>query len=251
MSDIRFVSAFTLIGVGLLSNSSAYALGVGTIDRSPLDKNYLHTSTPSTEPAPLFAQLDKAYKTAGICFLGVGDCAPNAGFDNGGDDDGDYDVNTGNQCLNEGFTKQNCNSVQVIDAVCPYNSAYGRGCKCASNLVECPAGQVGVGDSCDGKYVSCKCDPNLKTCSSKEVGQGASCGGKYESCVCKSEYQYDANNCSYPQSTTGDECGGKYTGCVCPTGVDEGEFGCEEYYPSPCNSACKIAYPDNCHIRPL
>ena len=107
MSDIRFVSAFTLIGVGLLSNSSAYALGVGTIDRSPLDKNYLHTSTPSTEPAPLFAQLDKAYKIAGICFLGVGDCAPNAGFDNGGDGGENFDFDTGNQCLNEGFSKQN------------------------------------------------------------------------------------------------------------------------------------------------
>ncbi len=192
-------------------------------------------------------------KTAGICFLGVGDCAPSAGFDSapnsGGGDDEDFDINTGNQCLNEGFTKQSCNSVQVIDGVCPYNSAYGRGCKCASNLIECPAGQVGEGESCDGKYASCKCDPTLIACSSKEVGQGVSCGGKYESCVCKSEYQYDANNCSYPQSTTGDECQGKYTECVCPTGVDEGEFGCEEYYPSPCDSICKIAYSDNCHNR--
>ena len=253
MSDIRFVSAFALIGVGLLSNSSAYALGLDRIDWPPLDKNHLHTSTPSTEPAPLFAQLDKAYKTAGVCFLGIGDCAPSAGFDSssgsGGGDDEDFDINTSNQCLNEGFTPQSCNSVQTIDGVCPYNSAYGRGCKCKSGLISCPAGQVGEGDSCNGMYASCKCDPNLIACSDKEIGQGAECGGKYESCVCKAEYQYDAYNCTYPQSTSGDECGGKYTECICPEGVDEGEFGCEEYYPYPCDSICKIAYSDNCHIR--
>ena len=201
-----------------------------------------------------FAQLDKAYKTAGVCFLGIGDCAPSAGFDSssgsGGSGDEDFDLDTTSQCLNEGFTPQSCNSVQTVDGVCPYNSAYGRGCKCKPGLISCPAGQVGVGDSCNGMYVSCKCDPNLKTCSAKENGQGAECGGKYESCVCKPEYQYDANNCTYPQSTSGDECGGKYTECVCPTGVDEGEFGCAEYYPAPCDSICKIAYSDNCHIRP-
>ena len=218
-----------------------------------------HTHTTPIELRPI-SQLDKAYKTAGICFLGVGDCAPEVGFSSGGDDDGDYDVNTGNQCLNEGFSKQSCNSVQTIDGVCPYNSAYGRGCKCVSNLISCPAGQVGVGDSCDGKYASCKCDPNLKTCSSKEVGQGASCGGRYESCVCKSEYQYTSSNCTYPyqytssnctypRSVSGDNCSGKYTNCVCPTGVSSTPYGCEEYYPAPCSSVCKVAYADNCRNR--
>lgn len=28
------------------------------------------------------------------------------------------------------------------------------------------AGQVGVGDSCDGKYLSCQCDPKLVSCAS-------------------------------------------------------------------------------------
>ena len=133
--------------------------------------------------------------------------------------------------MNEGFTPQSCNSVQTIDGVCPYNSAYGRGCKCASNLISCPAGQVGVGDSCDGKYASCKCDPN------------------FESCVCKSEYQYTSSNCTYPRSVSGDNCSGKYTNCICPSGVSEGPYGCEEYYPAPCSSVCKIAYADNCRNR--
>ena len=210
------------------------------------------TYTPEPKPAFQFEQPDKTYKIAGICFLGVGDCDPNVGFDYSGNTSGgndDYTVNTTNQCLNEGFVRQNCNSVQTIDGVCPYNSAYGLGCKCASNLVSCPAGQVGVGESCNGQYASCQCDPALKTCSSKEVGQGASCGGRYESCVCKDMYLYNSSNCSYPRSVSGDSCGGKYTDCVCPTGVDEGQYGCAEYYPSPCSSVCKVAYSDNCHIR--
>ena len=204
-----------------------------------------HKSTPQPEPASSLIDMSRSYKTAGICFLGVGDCDPNVGFGKGDD----YKIDTEAQCKNEGFSKQNCNSVQTIDGVCPYNAAYGKGCKCASNLVSCPAGQVGVGESCGGKYAFCKCDPALVSCASNQIGQGASCGGKYQSCVCKSEYIYNSSNCSYPRSVSGDSCGGKYTDCVCPTGVDEGQYGCAEYYPSPCSSVCKVAYSDNCHIR--
>ena len=214
---------------------------------------HTHTYTPEPKPAFQFEQLDKAYKTAGVCFLGVGDCGGAAGYDSSssgaGSANDDFYIDTTNQCLNEGFVRQNCNSVQTIDGVCPYNSAYGLGCKCVSNLISCPAGQVGVGDSCDGKYASCQCDPALVSCASNQIGQGASCGGRYESCVCKDMYLYNSSNCSYPRSVSGDSCGGKYTDCVCPIGVDEGQHGCEEYYPSPCSSVCKVAYSDNCHIR--
>ena len=210
------------------------------------------TYTPEPKPAFQFEQPDKAYKTAGVCFLGVGDCDPNVGFASSGSSSGgndDFYIDTTNQCLNEGFVRQNCNSVQTIDGVCPYNSAYGLGCKCRPDLISCPAGQVGVGESCDEMYASCECDPALVACSAKENGTGASCGGRYESCVCKPEYQYTSSNCSYPRSVSGDSCGGQYTDCVCPAGVDEGPYGCAEYYPSPCSSVCKVAYSDNCHIR--
>ena len=204
-----------------------------------------HKSTHQPEPAFQFEQPDKAYKTAGICFLGVGDCDPNVGFGKGDD----YKIDTEAQCKNEGFSKQNCNSVHTIDGVCPYNAAYGKGCKCVSNLISCPAGQVGVGDSCGGKYASCKCDPALVSCASNHTGQGASCGGKYQSCVCKSEYIYNSSNCTSPRSVSGASCGGKYTGCSCPSGVSSGSYGCETYYPSPCSSVCKKAYADNCRNR--
>ena len=211
------------------------------------------TYTPEPKPAFQFEQPDKAYKTAGVCFLGVGDCGGTAGYDSSssgaGSANDDFYIDTTSQCLKEGFVRQNCNSVQTIDGVCPYNSAYGLGCKCLPDLISCPAGQIGVGESCDEMYASCECDPALVACSAKENGTGASCGGKYQSCVCKPEYQYTSSNCSYPRSVSGDSCGGQYTDCVCPAGVDEGQYGCAEYYPSPCSSVCKAAYSDNCHIR--
>lgn len=131
-------------------------------------------------------------------------------------------MDTVQQCLNEGYTKLNCNSVQTVDGVCPYNPAYGLGCKCAPNLVSCPAGQTGVGESCGGKYVSCQCNPALVSCASNQVGQGASCGGRYESCGCKPEYKYTSSNCSYPRSVSGASCGGQYTGCDCRPGLLKG-----------------------------
>ena len=214
---------------------------------------YTHTNTPVPKPASSFADMSRSYKTAGVCFLGVGDCGGAAGYDSSSSGTGsandDFYIDTSNQCLNEGFVRQNCNSVQTIDGVCPYNSTYGLGCKCLPDLISCPAGQVGVGESCDEMYASCECDPALVSCSAKENGTGASCGGRYESCVCKPEYQYTSSNCSYPRSVSGDSCGGQYTDCVCPAGVDEGPYGCAEYYPSPCSSVCKVAYSDNCHIR--
>ena len=227
----------------LLLSSATLLLVPAVSMAAPGFITYTHTDTP-IELKPI-SDIPASLKLASICFLGVGDCDPNAGFGTGDD----YSMDTVQQCLNEGYTKLNCNSVQTVDGVCPYNPAYGLGCKCVSNLVSCPAGQTGVGESCGGKYVSCECDPALVSCASNQVGQGASCGGKYESCACRPEYKYTSSNCSYPRSVSGASCGGQYTDCVCPSGVNEGQYGCEEYYPAPCETVCKKAYADNCHNR--
>ena len=232
---------FLTLVVGLLFSLPAMAYS------PPGNANTQHTTKIELKPAS-FLDMSRAYKTAAVCFLGVGDCDNEISYGKGGDGE-DYTVDTAAQCKNEGFILNNCNSVQVPEGYCPYNKSYVTRCKCASNLVTCPAGQVGVGESCGGKYASCKCDPALKTCSSKEVGQGASCGGKYQSCACKSEYAYNTSNCTSPRSPSGDSCGGKYTQCTCPTGVSAGAYGCEEYYPAPCNTVCKKAYADNCRNR--
>lgn len=187
----------------------------------------------------------KEFKIASICFLGVGDCDPNAGFSEGDD----YTIDTENQCLNEGFIKNNCNSVQVTKDVCPYNPNYISGCKCKPDLVTCQAAQVGVGIACEGKYENCKCNPSLLSCASNQNGSGASCEGRYEICSCKPEYQYNSSNCTSPRSVTGSTCGSNYTNCNCPVGVSQGSYGCKNYYPSPCSSICREAYSDNCHNR--
>ena len=243
MSDNRYLFISALLSAVSLS-WSANALTVSDKLISNFIYTHTYTSTPSTKPAASFAQLDKAYKIAGVCFLGFGGC----GEGNFSKDD-DYTIDTEKQCLNEEYIKLNCNSVQEIDEPCPYNAAYGKKCKCASNLITCPNGQVGVGDSCEGKYISCKCDTSLISCPSNKIGSGASCGGKYQSCICKSEYLYTLSNCTSPRSLSGLSCDGKYTGCSCPVGVSTNSFGCEEYYPSPCSSVCKIAKTDNCDNR--
>ena len=145
-----------------------------------------HTRTPRPEPVS-FADMAHAYKTASVCFLGTDNCG-DAGFDSG---NGDYKIDTEQQCKNEGFVRLNCSSLQEIDGACPYNTAYGKSCKCVETLISCPTPQIGSGESCEGKYVSCKC----------------------------------------------------------PAGVVEGQYGCEEYYASPCETVCKKAYTDNCHNR--
>ncbi len=174
---------------------------------------HTHTYTPEPKPAFQFEQPDKAYKTAGICFLGVGDCDPNVGFGKG--DDGNYSVDTIEQCKNEGFSKQNCGLLEEVDGACPYNPGYGLGCRCKTSLVSCSSVQDGVGDSCDGKYASCTCKPSLVSCNSAEDGIGESCGGKYQSCVCKSNLV----SCNEAQDGIGDSCDGKFASCKCKTSL--------------------------------
>ena len=143
-----------------------------------------HTYTPEPKPAFQFEQPDKAFKTAAVCFLGAENCG-DAGF---GKDDEDYTIDTGQQCKNEGYTKLNCNSVQTVDGVCPYNPAYGLGCKCAPDLVSCTEEQTGVGESCDGKYVSCKCPDGV-------VEGQYGCESYYADCQAKCEVAKSKPNC--------------------------------------------------------
>ena len=42
---------------------------------------HTHTYTPETKPDFQFEQIDKAFKTASVCFLGVGECGGDAGYD--------------------------------------------------------------------------------------------------------------------------------------------------------------------------
>ena len=81
-----------------------------------------HTYTPEPKPAFQFEQPDKAYKTAGVCFLGAENCG-DAGFGSMGGDDG-YKVDTVQQCGNEGYSVTSCSLPAYSSGQCPYNSAY-------------------------------------------------------------------------------------------------------------------------------
>ena len=113
------------------------------------------------------------------------------------------------RCSLEGYNQTSCNSVSTPTNFCPYDNRFFEKCVCKPNLIDCPAGQVGVGESCDGKYASCQCDPKLVSCSSVQVGVGATCGGKYESCACSPTLQ----TCTKPYYGVGESCGGKYASC--------------------------------------
>ena len=179
-----------------------------------------HTYTPEPKPAFQFEQPDKAFKTAAVCFLGAENCG-DAGFGSMGGDDG-YKVDTVQQCKNEGYSKLNCNSVQTVDRVCPYNPAYGLGCKCAPDLVSCTEEQTGVGESCEGKYVSCKCPAGV-------VEGQYGCKEYYAApcaSVCKAVYTDNCHNRSSVSTP----------------------YGCAEYWPD-CSGKCKTAYNDNCRNR--
>ncbi|MBS6990065.1 MAG: hypothetical protein KH126_06340 [Azospirillum sp.] len=167
-----------------------------------------HTRTPRPEPVS-FADMAHAYKTASVCFLGTDNCG-DAGFDSG---NGDYKIDTEQQCKNEGFVRLNCSSLQEIDGACPYNTAYGKSCKCVETLISCPTPQIGSGESCEGKYVSCKCPAGV-------VEGQYGCKEYYAApceTVCKKAY---ADNCHNRSSVST-------------------PYGCAEYWPD-CSALKRI-----------
>ena len=82
MSDTRYLFIAALLSaVSLPWNANAL-----TVSDKPISNfidTHTYTSTPSTKPAVSFAQPDKAYKIAGVCFLGMGGCGDDGHFNKG------------------------------------------------------------------------------------------------------------------------------------------------------------------------
>ena len=221
MSSFRLLLTSAIVSGSVLGTTSAVEAAVSSLSVSSawLD-SFTHTSTLSTKPAPLFTDMKKSYKTAAVCFLGYGDCG-DGGYSSIKNDN-DYNLDTARQCLNEGYVKLNCNSVQEAVGRCPYNADYGKECRCMSNLISCAEWQQGVGDSCDNKYTKCEC---ISGVSSGAYG----CEEYYPapcSSVCKKAY---TDNCRNRTSA-------------------DTPYGCQTYW-SDCTSKCQTAYPDNCRNR--
>ena len=196
-----------------------------------------HTYTPEPKPAFQFEQPDKAFKTAGICFLGAGDCG-DAGFGSMGGDDG-YKVDTVQQCGNEGYSVTSCSLPAYPSGQCPYNSAYfakcvedrPRACKEAGfTETSCASGTV-VEATCsfDANYKKCKCDP----CSGYDYtyaqasAQGYVPDGSCLSCS-ETKYKRKENPCSGYSSC---ECGGETGSASCYSGSIQKFESCKKCDP--------------------
>ena len=134
-------------------------------------------------------------------------------------------------CTALGYAQQTCPKWSIK---CPYDTSFVKCINCPPSFSEeCSGtGQIGEGQSCEGKYQSCTCDSSYQyTCTSTgESGSGTACGGKYQSCTCASPYTWSNGTCSCPSTYkyactgtgysggSGTACNGKYTKCTCKSG---------------------------------
>ena len=125
-------------------------------------------------------------------------------------------------CFDEGYTQtEKCSSVQTAIDVCPYNSAYHKGCRCKTDLKSCSVPEYGVGESCDGKYAACKEDA-VRACNEEGYNDNVPCSSVqtanrecpydknyHDKCICKT----GLTSCTGLEFGVGESCNGKYTSC--------------------------------------
>ena len=161
-----------------------------------------------------------SYKLAGVYFI-TGSNGQT--FDNEAKDN-DFTDPTGDYCQRLGFPVSSCAS-GLFDKSCPYNDKFFNRC-------------------CEATYIYSSSD-----CKSPRKLSSETCGGKHR-CYCDTA-QYPFTSCSDPQikgNACTDDGGTRYATCVCPN-PNNGQWGCKEYYTSPCNSVCKTPYADCCHLK--
>ncbi len=161
-----------------------------------------------------------SYKLAGVYFI-TGSNGQT--FDNEAKDN-DFTDPTGDYCQRLGFPVSSCAS-GLFDKPCPYNDKFFNRC-------------------CEATYIY-----NSSDCKSPRKLSSETCGGKHR-CYCDT-VQYPFASCNDPQikgNACTDDSGTRYATCVCPN-PNNGQWGCKEYYTSPCNSVCKTPYADCCHLK--
>ena len=161
-----------------------------------------------------------SYKLAGVYFI-----TGNNGqtFDNEAKDN-DFTDPTGDNCKRLGFAVTSCAS-GLFNRACPYNDRIYDKC-------------------CEASYTY-----EASNCPAPRKLSSETCGGKHR-CYCDTA-QYPFASCTDPQikgNACTDDSGTRYATCVCPN-PNNGQWGCKEYYTSPCNSVCKTPYADCCHLK--
>ena len=202
-----------------------------------------HTGTPEPKPAFQFEQLDKAYKTAGVCFLGVGDCGGESNYATGGSGES-YDMDTVRQCQNEGFVSSCASGWRpLVGGDCPYNPNYKTCCQSAcpaNSSPDCTGEDVGE----DGCGYTCKkcCSDTCPSGSKNYTGSVAStteCGSTCYNCnsACPS-----GSSTSYSGTAVGtNECGQSCKKCdsSCPSGYTSSATSeCYDTTTNECGNTC-------------
>lgn len=96
---------------------------------------------------------------------------PPTGNDN---NDDDWELDNPTRCWLEGYQYVSCHPLMVPHNLCPYNNSIFEKCICDPNLVSCTKPYYGVGEDCDGKYISCELD-NSKACQEEGYTQSGEC----------------------------------------------------------------------------
>ena len=176
-----------------------------------------------------------AKQVASVCFItDAGNCGgAGGGIDSSSSSSGPgpIDPDGSNMCKLEGYVNTVCTNGQQKGTLCPYDSRWHTGCKCADEYNKTCTGtdEQGKGTACGGKYKECckKCTGYNYTSSNIPTGhiKTASCssctGTKYKTkCDTNSSNTGTYVNCG---SATGsgssckDDTGTYYTKCTCPT----------------------------------
>ena len=185
---------------------------------------YTHISTPKIEPATSFAQLDKSFKTAAVCFLGFGECG-DVSFGKGDDN---YDLDGDVMCQAEGYNVTACTVPSYLYNQCPYDPKYYKSCKEDTDKACKDAGYV---SSCaDGyikdetqicpysdSYYKCKCNPcdGYSYTLSEATADGYVTDGSCNSCG-TTKYKRKNNPCTGYLTC---ECGGEIGTPTCKSGT--------------------------------
>ena len=261
MSYSRCLSLSALLASTFIMPTAAMDLTSALLNGFP---TLTHTYPPVPEPASSSFS-EQAYKIAAICFLGYGNCDNGISYGKG---DETYNMDTANQCKNEGFVST-CSSGYCMDGSCSYNASYGK-CiaeNCPTNSSPTCTGAVVGKTACGGDCKQC-CSDTCTSGSKSYTGSYAStteCGTKCYYCntscssgstsytgsvvgynECGSACRSCSTTCSSGSlSYTGDivsynECGSACRSCStsCPSGTSTSYSGSTSSY-NECGSACK------------
>ena len=193
-----------------------------------------HTHTTPIELKPISSP--SGIKLAGICFLGTGDCG-SGDFDKG---DSGYQIDSAQQCINEGYELTSCPEGSYPQHICPYNPDYFL--QCGSPTPE---------QKCENEGYSLNCENGM----SLDSSQTCPYNSNYKKCVCTncSEYPFSLEEASI----TGYEPDGSCNSCGTITYKRKnaeclGYFNCEcggEIGAKSCKSGSQTLY-DKCKECP-